>query len=157
MPIHAQVDARVPIAPELEVARTDYGAQLIERSSLPNRVRLAEIIRLHHRRFDDTDAPPDGQANEIPMEARILSACNRFDSLVMGRPTRPPFGVPEALKELLQRSGYELHPRVVEVLIETVRGLQREHEDLIAFLASAADMYDYTAARRRLRRAAEEH
>ena len=48
----------------------------------------------------------------------------------------------------------DLDPRVVEALIGTVRQLQREHENLIDFLAIAADDYDYTSARRLVRRAA---
>jgi len=130
----------------------EYGAQLIERSALPRRARIAELVRLHHVWFGASDAT---RGSAIPIEARILSACNRFDALTTGRPRRPAVGINETLKELLEMSGSELDPRVVEVLIETVRQLQRQQDNVIDFLAAASEQYDYTSARRRLHRAAQ--
>jgi len=72
-----------------------------------------------------------------------------------GRPRRPAVGINETLKELLEMSGSELDPRVVEILIETVRQVQRQQDNVIDFLAAAAEQYDYTSARRRLHRAAQ--
>ena len=132
----------------------DDGGRLIERSKLPNRSRIAEIIRLHHHPYDGVGKQSSVRADLIPIEARLLAACDRFDALVMGRPRRPAVPVAEALKELLRQSGRDFDPRVVASLIETVRRLQRNNADLIAFLSEDAEQFEYIAARRMLRRAA---
>lgn len=124
---------------QLLVRHADEGAQLIERSAVPNRARLAELVRLHHQPLNGGVRGSQISSN-FPIEARILSASDQFDALVTGRP---------------RMAGRELDPRVVDVLIETVRQLQRGHENLIDFLAGAAVAYDYTAARRIVRRAAD--
>lgn len=131
----------------------DDGGRLIERSALPNRSRIAEIIRLHHHPYDGVGAQRGIRADLIPIEARLLSACDRFDALVMGRPRCPAMPVAEALKELLRQSGREFDPKVVAALIETVRRIQREHQDLIVYLSDEADQFEYLAARRKLRQA----
>jgi HD-GYP domain-containing protein (c-di-GMP phosphodiesterase class II) len=136
---------------ELLERHADEGANLIERSTAPNRARLAELVRMHHQPFNHGGSP-EAHTAPIPIEARILSACDRFDARIAGRPRKPAVAIAEALQEMFGMA--DLDPRVVEALIGTVRQLQREHENLIDFLAIAADDYDYTSARRLVRRAA---
>lgn len=134
-------------------AHADNGAAMIERSVIPDRGRLAEIVRLHHHPYDGVGANRPLKGDEIPIEARIVAACDRFDALAMGRPRCPAVSVGDALRELLRMSGRELDPKVTAVVVDTVRKLQREHPDLMAALAADADQYDFTAGRRLVRRA----
>lgn len=135
-------------------AHADDGAALVERAAIPDRGRLAEIVRLHHQPYDGVGAKRPLRGEAIPIEARIVAACDRFDARVMGRPRAPAVSIDEALRELLRVGGRELDPKVVAVLIEVVRRLRREHPDLMAYLAEDAEHYDFTAARRVFRKAA---
>ena len=111
-------------------------------------------MRLHHQPYDGVGARRMLKGDAIPIEARIVAACDHFDALVMGRPRRLAVPIEEALCELLRQSGRDFDPRVVEVLIATVRQLRCEHSDVMAYLAEDADQYDFTSARRVFRRAA---
>ncbi|HQR21614.1 MAG TPA: HD domain-containing protein [Burkholderiaceae bacterium] len=144
---------------EVEQAEYDahaaYSAELIERAAIPERQSIAEIVRLHHQPFDGVRAARPQNREAIPLEARILAACDRFDALVMGRPRRPAVPIDDALRDLLLASDREFDPAVVAAVIDTVRQLARQHADLLAFLAEDAEKFDYTASRRFLRKAAE--
>ena len=128
------------------------GAEMLERAAIPDRARLAEIVRLHHHPYDGIGAAQTLIGECIALEARILAACDRFDALVVGRPRRPALSVPEAQRELLKLAGRDLDPKVVASLIEVVRRLQAVHPDVMAYLAEDAEHYDFTAARRLFRR-----
>lgn len=135
-------------------AHSGNGASLIERAGVPDRARLAEIVRLHHHPYDGVGSRRPLRGDDIPIEARIVAACDHFDALVMGRPRRPAVSVADALRELLRMSGRDLDPKVTAVVVDTARKLQRDHSDLMAFLSRDADQYDFTAGRRMFRRAA---
>lgn len=135
---------------------SNYGADLIERTSIPGRFRVAEAVRLHHHPFDGVAAMRPLRGDAIPLEARLLAACDRFDALITGRPRQPALSTREALLRIFRLAGRDLDPRVVEVLIDVVRRLERNHGDLLAYLAEDAVKYDYTSARRMFRRAVAE-
>lgn len=154
---HAALASRGPLSVSDQAlldAHADNGAGMIERAAIPDRGRIAETVRLHHQPYDGVGARSLLKGDAIPIEARIVAACDHFDALVMGRPRRPAVPIEEALCELLRQSGRDFDPRVVEVLIATVRQLRREHSDVMAHLAEDADQYDFTSARRVFRRAA---
>lgn len=135
-------------------AHAESSASLIERAAIPDRARLADIVRLHHHPYDGVGVSRPLKGDDIPVEARILAACDRFDALMVGRPRCPAVSVSDALREFLRMSGRELDPKVTAVVVDTVRKLQREHADLMTFLSTDADQYDFTAGRRLVRRAA---
>lgn len=131
---------------------SDDGGRLIEHSPLANRGRIADVVRLHHHPFDGVGAPRPIRSEAIPVEARILAACDSFDALINGRPRRSALSVSEALKEILRVAGREIDPKVAAVLIESVRRICRSHGNIIAFLSEGAVRHGYTSARRRLLR-----
>ena len=100
--------------PELLERHADEGAKLIERSTVANRAQLAELVRMHHRP-SNLSGSPAGHAS-IPIEARILSACDRFDARIAGRPRSSAVTVAEALQEMFGMA--DLDPRVVEALMK---------------------------------------
>jgi HD-GYP domain-containing protein (c-di-GMP phosphodiesterase class II) len=134
---------------------SDYGAQMVERSAIPGRARVAEALRLHHHPYDGVGATRPLRGEAIPIEARILAVCDRFDALVTGRPRRPALSIADALRETFRMVGRDFDGQVVDVLIDVVRRLKREQADLLSLLAQDAEKYDYTSTRRKLRRAAE--
>jgi len=80
------------------------------------------IVRARHERFDGRGYPDGLCADEIPIEARILHACDAFHTLTTVRPYRARLPVEEARRRLAEGAGTQFDPRVVEVclrLLET--------------------------------------
>lgn len=123
-----------------------FGADLISRVRIADHTAIADYVRFHH-------APYDGQTGllageQLPLGARIVSVADAFDALVRGRPSRPSMSVQEALKELLRQRGRDYDPRLVDLLIALVRRIEREHGDVMAYLADGADAIEPIARRR---------
>jgi response regulator RpfG family c-di-GMP phosphodiesterase len=84
---------------------------------LPLLSEAAPIVRHEHERFDGTGYPDRLAADEIPLTARILLACDAFVSMTSPRPWRPPRSVPSAHAELRRVASTQLDPRVVDALL----------------------------------------
>jgi HD-GYP domain-containing protein (c-di-GMP phosphodiesterase class II) len=75
------------------------------------------IVRSCHERWDG-DGYPDGLAGEsIPLEARIVCACDAWSAMTTDRPYRGALPVDLAIRELEVCAGTHFDPRVVEALL----------------------------------------
>jgi response regulator RpfG family c-di-GMP phosphodiesterase len=131
----------------------DIGSDLVERAGFDGRQTALNIVRYHHAAFDGVGGNGAPVAGAIPLEARIVALCDAFDELITGKPRQAAVSVPEAMRRLLGRRGRDFDPKLTDLLIEIVRRLGSEHEDLKAYLSSEADDIEYFAAQRALRRA----
>jgi HD-GYP domain-containing protein (c-di-GMP phosphodiesterase class II) len=78
------------------------------------------IVLSHHERFAG-GGYPDGRSGEsIPLEARILTACDVFDALTSRRAYREPWPEQRALALLRDESGTTFDPACVEALLEVL-------------------------------------
>jgi HD-GYP domain-containing protein (c-di-GMP phosphodiesterase class II) len=83
---------------------------------------LAPAVRASHERWDG-GGYPDGLAREqIPLAARIISACDTYQAIVTDRPYRQAQTLAEAVAELRRVAGAQLDERVVEALLEELEG-----------------------------------
>lgn len=81
---------------------------------------VGKVVRHSHERYDGTGYP-DGLVGElIPIESRIVCACDAFNAMTTDRPYRPAMTVPEAVTELRRCSGTHFDPRVVEALLYAI-------------------------------------
>jgi putative nucleotidyltransferase with HDIG domain len=81
---------------------------------------VGRIVRSHHERWDG-GGYPDGLAGEqIPIEARIVTACDSYNAMTTTRSYRQAMPVTEAIKELRAHSGTQFDPSVVDALIATL-------------------------------------
>jgi putative nucleotidyltransferase with HDIG domain len=113
-------------AEEFRILKThvDVGARILEPFDFLG--GLVPIVRHHHERWDGRGYP-DGLAGEdIPLGARILSACDTWHSLISHRPYRIGLDHDTALQELQRCSGTQFEPAVVEVLVAVVEASRRE-------------------------------
>ncbi len=102
-------------------------------SAVPGMRQVAEIIGQHHERLDGTGYPKGLRANEICIEAQILSVCDAFASMRTDRPYRPGLSEAESRSRLLAGSGSEFAANLVDSF---VRLLDR---DLVGHLGQFND------------------
>jgi HD-GYP domain-containing protein (c-di-GMP phosphodiesterase class II) len=90
------------------------GGQLVGR--IDAFAHLAPAVRASHERWDGGGYPDGLTAEEIPLAARIIAACDSYDAIVTDRPYRPARTSGEALAELARVAGTQLDGRVVSAL-----------------------------------------
>jgi diguanylate cyclase (GGDEF)-like protein len=81
---------------------------------------VRRIVRSCHERFDGTGYP-DGRAGyDIPIESRIIFACDAFHAMTTDRPYRQALGIEEARRRLAEAAGSQFDPSVVEALLRVL-------------------------------------
>jgi hypothetical protein len=86
------------------------------------RIRLwedvAPIVHNHHEWFDGTGYPEGLAGNDIPLEARIISVCECFDSMTSNTSYKVAMPREAAVEEIRSCMGTQFDPRVAEAFIE---------------------------------------
>ena len=79
------------------------------------------IVRACHERYDGLGYPDGLEADEIPLEARIIFACDAFHAMTTDRPYRDALSVEEAFRRLEEAAGTQFDPAVVEICLRVLR------------------------------------
>jgi HD-GYP domain-containing protein (c-di-GMP phosphodiesterase class II) len=82
----------------------------------PALVDVAGIVRSTHERMDGAGYPDGLAGPDIALEARIISACDAYSSMIGDRTYRSPLSTSQAIAELERHARTQFDPRVVEVL-----------------------------------------
>ncbi|MBA2421311.1 MAG: diguanylate cyclase [Thermoleophilaceae bacterium] len=90
--------------------------------AIPGYGAVARIVRHEHERFDGSGYPDGLGADQIPIGARIILACDAYHAMTSDRPYRVAMAHGEAIRELAQGAGTQFDPEVTEVLIGTLYG-----------------------------------
>jgi len=77
------------------------------------------IVRHHHERWDGKGYPNGLAGEQIPIAARIVAVADCFDAMTIDRPYRAAFTLPDARQEILNGSGTQFDPQVVQAFDET--------------------------------------
>ncbi len=77
---------------------------------------VGRFVRHSHERFDGKGYPDRLRGNAIPIESRIVSACDAFNAITTDRPYRDARSPLVAMAELERCAGTQFDPRVVGAL-----------------------------------------
>jgi HD-GYP domain-containing protein (c-di-GMP phosphodiesterase class II) len=81
---------------------------------------IGRIVRASHERWDGAGYPDGLRGEEIPLEARIVTACDAFNAMVTTRSYRKAMPLVDAIAELQDCAGSQFDPRVVDGLLRAV-------------------------------------
>ena len=81
---------------------------------------IATVIRAHHERWDGKGYPCGLKAEEIPLEARMISVADSFDAMTSDRPYHNKLSQKQAISELKRCAGAQFDPQVVDIFIDKV-------------------------------------
>jgi len=107
----------------------DAGIQFLEPVGGSLR-RVLPIILSHHDKFDGSGYHPT-KGEQIPLEARILSVADVYDSLTSDRPYRKAMSPFEAKKIIEQGSETEFDPKVVGAFLSAFAKRKLEVPELL--------------------------
>jgi putative nucleotidyltransferase with HDIG domain len=129
--------------PETAIMRkhTTLGARIIEgvdflRPCLP-------FITSHHEWWDGSGYPGGLKNEEIPIEGRILAVADSFDAIVTDRPYRRGRSIQQAVQELVDFSGKQFDPAIVDIFLEA---LNRHREKIEVVYGAAASEHSFKTA-----------
>ncbi len=77
---------------------------------------VEDCILYHHERMDGSGYPDGLKGEKIPVFARILAVADTYTALLHERPYRHALSHEDALRQLMETSGYDFDPVVVEAL-----------------------------------------
>jgi HD-GYP domain-containing protein (c-di-GMP phosphodiesterase class II) len=83
--------------------------------------QVGTVVRSCHERWDGAGYPDGIAGEDIPLVARIVSACDAFNAMTTDRPYRPALSFAEASSELERNSGGQFDPVVVASLLRVVQ------------------------------------
>ena len=88
---------------------------------IPGFEHVSLLILHHHENFDGKGYPGGLKGEEIPTGSRIVSVIDAFDAMVSSRPYREGLPFEEAERRLIQASGTQFDPAVVERFLPIAR------------------------------------
>ena len=81
---------------------------------------VRRIVRSAHEHYDGSGYPDRLAGSEIPLESRIVLACDAFHAMTTDRPYRKALGVEEARRRLVEASGSQFDPQIVDALLRVL-------------------------------------
>ncbi len=91
------------------------GATMI--AAVPSLAGVAPIVRAHHERYDGAGYPDGIAGSAIPLEARVVAACDAYDAMTYTRHYREGMGRERAVAILREHAGSQWDPTVVETVV----------------------------------------
>jgi len=82
---------------------------------------VGRFVRASHERYDGTGYPDGLAREEIPIESRIVCACDAYSAITSNRPYRPARTPQAAIEELRRCSGAQFDPMIVAAVEEQIK------------------------------------
>lgn len=81
---------------------------------------IGVVVRSSHERWDGTGYPDGLAKTMIPIESRVVSACDAFNAMITDRSYRRAMSREAAIEEMMRHSGSQFDPTVVQALVDVV-------------------------------------
>jgi putative nucleotidyltransferase with HDIG domain len=101
----------------------DEGYEFLKQ--LPEFWEGAELVRLHHERYDGQGYPRGLGGDALPLEASVIAVADAWDAMTSDRPYRKALSHDEARAELRRCRGTQWDPRIVDAFMDLL--CEREH------------------------------
>ncbi len=89
---------------------------------------VADLILLHHERWDGAGYPRGLKEAAIPLACRILGVADAFDAMTNDRIYRKAMRWETAIRELEENAGTQFDPDVIQVFLDVLRESAPERE-----------------------------
>jgi len=92
-------------------------------------ITASQIAFAHHERWDGTGYPFGLAGNNIPLAARIVAVADVYDAITSKRVYKPAMTHEQARRAIVEGSGTQFDPRVVEAFVaveDRFRGVREE-------------------------------
>lgn len=94
----------------------EYGYKLLRNIDFLE--ESAAIVHTHHERYDGRGYPSGLTKDEIPLGARIFSVADALDAMTSGRSYRQAIPFEDAVLRILEASGTQFDPMVIDVFVD---------------------------------------
>lgn len=95
--------------------------------------KISEYVLHHHERWDGNGGYPHNLKEKgIPVGARILAVADTFDALTSSRPYRDARDRDFALQTIIDGSGKQFDPEIVEIIYKLIRTGKIDSKDWMA-------------------------
>ncbi|GJM04787.1 MAG: two-component system response regulator [marine bacterium B5-7] len=99
---------------------TTIGHEILKDSPSPYLQTGALIALNHHEKYDGSGYPNKIPGKDIPIEARIVTVADVFDSLSNHRPYKKAWPINKTIDYLVEQQGQHLDPECVKALMSRV-------------------------------------
>jgi diguanylate cyclase (GGDEF)-like protein/putative nucleotidyltransferase with HDIG domain len=89
-------------------------------ASVPFLARIRPVVRAEHERWDGGGYPDGLKAEQIPIESRIIHACDAFQAMSSDRPYRRARPRDWILNEIRAQAGRQFDPKVADALLQVI-------------------------------------
>jgi putative nucleotidyltransferase with HDIG domain len=104
------------------------GVSIVEKVGLSEEIK--EMIRHHHERYDGRGYPDKLDHTSVSFEAYILGVADAFDAMTSDRPYRAGMSEEKAISILIEESGKQFHPAVVETFISIIHSQKEQKAEV---------------------------
>lgn len=109
-----------------EVKRhAEAGYQILR--SVNKMAKVSEYVLAHHERWDGKGYPRGLKGEEIPLQSRIISVADVYNSMVSNRPFRKALSENEAIEEIKNNEGTQFDPKVVKAFLQVYEELNSKN------------------------------
>ncbi len=89
-------------------------------AAAPALASVAPIVRASHENWDGSGYPDGLKGEQIPLAARIISACDAYHAMTSDRPYQTAVTSEQAIVELRRCAGTKFSPEIIGVLCEEI-------------------------------------
>jgi HD-GYP domain-containing protein (c-di-GMP phosphodiesterase class II) len=114
--------AELTVEEALEVEEhVTLGESILGPADVPE---VLPAVRHHHENWDGSGYPDGLEGEAIPVEARIIAVCDRFDVLSTGRAGLQPLSIGDALEAIEAHAGASFDPELAAAFARLIHGLR---------------------------------